>query len=188
MLNVFIPESSDVMVLPQGGTRRSRAVKSRGSKRRRDAVQTRVRGGCSGGGWPRPSGRESLRWSAIAREAIRNGEKVVAGMPVKHFDIQIAIKTQLSQSAGAGAFDGQHGISSDLDVMSIDPDATGCAAAGAPSGAVTNPAIKKIASSRDMISDSFTGSSSHNRSRIGSSRTPGIRHLHDPLIGPFAIL
>lgn len=33
-------------------------------------------------------------------------------MPVKHFDMQIAINTHLSQSTGIGAFDGQHGISS----------------------------------------------------------------------------
>ena len=33
-------------------------------------------------------------------------------MPVKHFDIQAAMNTHLSQSTGIGAFDGQHGISS----------------------------------------------------------------------------
>ena len=91
--------------------RRSRAIRSRGSKRRRDAVQTRIRGGCSGGGWPRPSGRASLRWSAIVSEAIGNGCEIVADMAGKQTDPQAAMKTHLSQSTGAGAFDGQHGIS-----------------------------------------------------------------------------
>ena len=31
-------------------------------------------------------------------------------MPAKHLDMQDAIKTHLSQSIGAGAFDGQHGM------------------------------------------------------------------------------
>jgi hypothetical protein len=88
-----------------------RAIKSRGSKRRRDAVQTRVRGGCSGGGWPRPSGRASFCKLARRSEAERNGWKTLADMPVKHLDMQAAMKTHLSQSTGAGTFDGQHGIS-----------------------------------------------------------------------------
>ena len=36
---------------------------------------------------------------------------MVADTPAKHTDPQAAMKTHLSQSAGIGAFDGQHGIS-----------------------------------------------------------------------------
>jgi len=32
-------------------------------------------------------------------------------MPLKHLDMQAAMYTHLSQSIGAGAFDGQHGMS-----------------------------------------------------------------------------
>ena len=99
------------MGVPQGGMHGSRAFVSRGSKRRRDAVQTRIRGGCSGGGWPRPSGRESLRKSAMVSDTIGNGWETVAGRPVKRMDAQAAMKTHLSQSTGIGALDGQHGIS-----------------------------------------------------------------------------
>ncbi len=163
------------MVLPQGGMRRSRAIRPRGSKRRRDAVQTRVRGGCSGGEWPRPSGKESLRRSAIVLVAIRNGWRIAGEMPVKHFDRQTSIRTHLSQSPGAGAFVGQHGMSSDMEDIAIDADATDFAAAGTLSGAVTNPAITKIASSREMRSDGFTGSSSHNCGQMGSYRASSPR-------------
>ncbi len=37
---------------------------------------------------------------------------MLADTPAKHADPQAAMKTHLSQSIGAGAFDGQHGISS----------------------------------------------------------------------------
>lgn len=37
---------------------------------------------------------------------------MLADMPAKHIDPQAAMKMHLSQSTGAGAFDGQHGISS----------------------------------------------------------------------------
>jgi hypothetical protein len=99
------------MVVPQSGMRRSRAIVSRGSTRRSGAVQTGLRGGCSGGGWPRPSGRESLRWSAIVLETIGNGCKTLADIPAKKTNAQAAMKMHLSQSTGIGAFDGQHGIS-----------------------------------------------------------------------------
>ena len=36
---------------------------------------------------------------------------MLADMPAKHIDPQAAMKMHLSQSTGAGAFDGQHGIS-----------------------------------------------------------------------------
>jgi hypothetical protein len=158
------------MVLPQGGMRRSRAIKSRGNKRRRDAAQTRVRGGCSGGEWPRPSGRESFRASAIALEVIRKGWTIATDIPANDIDMQAAINTHLSQSTGAGAFDGQHGISSDIDAIFMAADTAEFAAAGMVNGAVTNPAIRKIASSREMRSDGFTTASSHIRSQMGSAR------------------
>src|SRR3974390_1046018 len=86
-------------------------IKPRGKEWRRGAVQTRLRGGCSGGGWPRPSGRASLRWSAIVSDTIGNGCEMLADTPAKQTDPQAAMKTHLSQSVDAGAFDGQHGMS-----------------------------------------------------------------------------
>ena len=155
------------MVVPQGGMRRSHAIRSRGSKRRRDAVQTRVRGGCSGGGWPRPSGRESLRRSAIASEATRGGWNTIADIAVKLIDAQAAMNTHLSQPTGDGAFDGQHGMSlaiwsvvADADVSSaiacIDPPEDVSAMTGRETGASARPAITRIASSRRMAKVRFT--------------------------------
>src|SRR5450631_4816057 len=99
------------MVLPQGGMRRSRAIRSRGNKRRGDAVQTRIRGGCSGGGWPRPSGHASFRREAMRPVVVRSGWTMSIDTPVKHIDVQAAMKAHLSQPTGKGALDGgQHGI------------------------------------------------------------------------------
>jgi hypothetical protein len=50
-----------------------------------------------------------------------------ADMPAKHTDLQAVMKTHLSQSTGAGTFDGQHGIS--LAISSIVTDAISDAAA-----------------------------------------------------------
>jgi len=47
---------------------------------------------------------------ATLSDAVGNGWKTVANIPVKQFDMQADMKTHLSQSTGAGAFDGQHGI------------------------------------------------------------------------------
>ena len=76
-------------------------------------------------------------------------------MPVKHLDMQAAMKTHLSQSTGIGAFDGQHGMS-DGDISS-DVDAI----TGWETGASTRPAIIKIASSRRMVILRFTKPDSH---------------------------
>ena len=45
-------------------------------------------------------------------------------MPVKHFDMQIAINTHVSQPTGVGAFDGQHGISFAISSVMIEGDAS----------------------------------------------------------------
>jgi len=45
---------------------------------------------------------------------------MLAVMPVKHLDMQAAMKTHLSQSTGTGAFDGQQGMS--LVISSIESD------------------------------------------------------------------
>ena len=115
------------MVVPQSGMRQLARLNPRGSKRRGGAVQTRRRGGCSGGGWPRPSGRPSLRCSAIVSDRIGNGCEIVADMAGNPTDAQDAMKTHLSQSTGMAAFDGQHGIS--LAISSIVTDAISDAAA-----------------------------------------------------------
>ena len=150
------------MVLPQGGMRRSRAIKSRGSKRRGDAVQTRIRGGCSGGGWPRPSGHASFCREAISFEAVRNGCKTIDDIPVKHLDTQAVIYTHLSHPTGEGAFDGQHGMSplaissvvADGDISSdiacIDASDAVSAMTGRETGASARPATTRVANSRRM--------------------------------------
>jgi len=88
-------------------------------------------------------------------------------MPVKYLDMQAAIPTHLSQSIGAGAFDGQHGMSfaissivSDEDISSaiacIEACGDASAMTGRETGANTRPAIVRIASSRRMAKLRFT--------------------------------
>ena len=87
--------------------------------------------------------------------------------PVKHFDMQADMKTHLSQSTGAGAFDGQHGISFAISPVAADGDnssAMACieawkdasAMTGWETGANARPAIIKTASSRRMARLRFT--------------------------------
>ena len=100
--------------------------------------------------------------------------------PVKHFDMQADMKTHLSQSIGAGAFDGQHGISfvmssdmADGDISSaiacIEPWESAPAMTGWETGANARPAIIKTASSRRRMARlRFTGLSSHKLAAMGS--------------------
>ena len=87
--------------------------------------------------------------------------------PVKHFDMQADMKTHLSQSTGAGAFDGQHGISFAISPVAADGDissATACietsedipAIAGREAGASARPAIIKTARSQRIAKLRFT--------------------------------
>src|ERR1019366_5348940 len=174
------------MVVPQGGMRRSHAIRSRGSKRRRDAVQTRIRGGCSGGGGPRPSGHESFRSEAIRSEAVRSGWTMLVGVPVKPIDMQAAMKTHLSQPTGDGAFDGQHGMSFAISSVVADGDissAVACigtsegvsAMTGRERGANARPAIRRIASSRRMAKVRFTEFVSHS---LASPKSPPLLAYH----------
>ena len=95
-------------------------------------------------------------------------------MPVKYLDMQAAMKTHLSQSTGAGAFDGQHGMSSAISSIAADADisdsdissaiacieacADASAMTGRETGASARPAIIKTASSRRMAKLHFTSS------------------------------
>jgi hypothetical protein len=79
--------------------------------------------------------------------------------------MQIAISGHLSQSTGAD-LSGQHGMSSDMDAIADEAVAT--AFAGAESGAITSPTIKKTASSRQRWIERFTLAVSHNRATIES--------------------
>jgi hypothetical protein len=108
----------------------------------------------------------------MVSDAIRNGCGTVADMPVKHFDMQAAMKTHLSQSTGAGAFDGQHGISSAIPSIEAAADTSSAIACieawedvsaitGRETGAKARPAIIQIASSRRMAKLSFTTLISH---------------------------
>jgi hypothetical protein len=85
---------------------------------------------------------------------------------------QAAMKTHLSQSIGAGALVGQHGMSlaissaiADMDmspaIADIDASEAVPAMTGRDSGANTSPAIMKIASSRRMVIWRFTSTKSH---------------------------
>jgi hypothetical protein len=92
-------------------------------------------------------------------------------MPVKHLDAQAAMKMHLSQSVGAGALEGQHGMSpamaSVMDVGAIwsgaciDRSEEVDAITGRDSGAIARPAIIKIASSLRMAEAIFTNLISH---------------------------
>ena len=80
-------------------------------------------------------------------------------MPVKHLDTQAVMYTHLSQPTGAGAFDGQHGMS-DGDISSaiacIGASEDVDAITGWETGANARPAIIKTASSRRMARLRFT--------------------------------
>jgi len=94
-------------------------------------------------------------------------------MPVKHLDRQAAMYTHLSQLIGAGALDGQHGMSlaissviSEADMSSaaacIDTsETTGCAMTGRETGANARPAITRVANSLRMAKLRFINPESH---------------------------
>ena len=114
-------------------------------------------------------------------EAVRNGWTTMPVMPAKHLVMQAAMKAHLSQSTGAGAFDGQHGIS--FAISSVVPDgdissAMACigtsegvaAITGRETGAKARPTIVRIASSRRMAKFRFTSLGSHKPAAMESSR------------------
>jgi hypothetical protein len=83
-------------------------------------------------------------------------------------DMQAAMKTHLSQSTGAGAFDGQHGMSLAIssivaaaDTSSVIACIEACdvisAMTGRETGANARPAIIKTASSRRVVKRRCTG-------------------------------
>lgn len=89
------------------------------------------------------------------------------------------MNTHLSQPMGAGAFDGQQGMSlaissviAGADISSaiagIDASEIGPAMAGRASGASTSPAITKIANSRQMVIWRVTRQKSHKTAGIES--------------------
>src|SRR6267378_5931382 len=93
-------------------------------------------------------------------------------MPLKHLDRQAAMYTHLSQPIGAGAFDGQHGMSLAISSVVADGDissAIACvetsgdvsAMTGWETGAKARPAITRIASSRRMVKLRLTNPDSH---------------------------
>jgi hypothetical protein len=121
-----------------------------------------------------------------------------AEMPAKHTDPQAAMKTHLSQSTGAGAFDGQHGMSSAISaIMSADisaeaipgevvggdvisfaiagmgPCEDGAAITGRETGANARSAIIRIASKRRMAKVRFTVANSHRL--VAMERSPAFK-------------
>lgn len=98
-------------------------------------------------------------------------------MPVKHFDMQAAMNTHLSQSTGIGAFDGQHGISLAIpsvmvgDILSaacIDIAEDVAAITGDDIGPNARPAITIAASIWRMTKTTFTALTSHKSAAMGS--------------------
>ena len=81
-----------------------------------------------------------------------NGARTSAGWATNVLFMQIAISTHLSQSTGDGDFSGQQGISPGMLIDAV----IALVAATAESGAVMRPAIRKIASSRERISERVT--------------------------------
>jgi hypothetical protein len=99
---------------------------------------------------------------------MKSGWKTVIVMPEKHLVMQAAMKTHLSQPAGAGASEGQHGMSvaiasADVSpiIACIDASEDVSAMTGRDNGANTSPAITRIESSRRMVMRLFTSSKSH---------------------------
>jgi hypothetical protein len=112
-------------------------------------------------------------------EAARSGWTTFVEMPVKHMNVQAAMKTHLSQPTGAGAFDGQHGMSVAISSVAAEDDissAIACidtseevsAMTGRETGANTRPAITRIASSRRMAKLRFTRQNSHKSAAMES--------------------
>lgn len=101
-------------------------------------------------------------------------------MPVKHLDMQAAINTHLSQPAGAGACDGQHGMSFAISsvvtaissaVTNIEAWEDASAMTGRETGANASPTIIKIASNLRMAKSQFTNLNSHNLAATRNSAT-----------------
>ena len=101
------------------------------------------------------------------------------------------MNTHLSQSIGAGAFEGQHGMSlaissavADTDISSAIADVAISEAVpamtGRDNGASTSPAIMKTASSRRMVIWWFTLTKSHRTAQIDSLSV----EPNDAVIGP----
>src|SRR5438045_3217770 len=93
-------------------------------------------------------------------------------MPVKHFDAHAAMYTHSSQPTGAGAVEGQHGISSAISLViaagdvscaitAVELSTPMCAITGCETGVNASPAIITIATSRRMANLHCTRLSSH---------------------------
>ena len=80
-----------------------------------------------------------------------NGARTSAGWATNVFVMQIAISTHLSQST-SGDFSGQQGMSPCMLIDAV----TAPIAATAESGASMRPAVRKIASSRERMSERVT--------------------------------
>lgn len=125
-----------------------------------------------------PSGQKSFFGGKNEPATAKIGSKATCDTPAKHFAMQAAMKTHLSQPMGAAAFGGQHGmstaISSDIAVAAVSSIIAICASTDAPAitgrdnGANASPTIVKIESIRRMVVWLFTPSSSHKRTHIDS--------------------
>ena len=93
--------------------------------------------------------------------------------------MQAVMNTHLPQSIGAGALDGQHGMSLAISSVIADGNASSAIACvetpeddlaitGPETGASAKPAITRIATSRRMVIWQFTPLESHRMAQIGS--------------------
>jgi hypothetical protein len=123
-----------------------------------------------------PSGQKSFCGRARLEAIAKGGWKRAAAKAGKQLAAQAAMKTHLSQPIGAGAFDGQQGISSVIasavaDVTSvIAASDIGPAMTGRANGAMTRPAIMKTASSRRMVICRFTPQNPTDAIKLKASR------------------
>lgn len=101
---------------------------------------------------------------------------MVADTPAKHTDPQAAMKRHLSQSTGAGAFDGQHGMSSAISSIMADADMSDDAISdGVISGGVTSSAIACIGACEDVAA--ITGRETGANARPAIIRTASNRRM-----------
>ena len=152
------------------------------ANRRFDADQTKVRGGCSGGERPSPSGQKSFCGRVTPEATAKGGWKRAAIRAGKQLAAQAAMKMHLSQPMDSGASDGQQGMSPVIAsavggtdpssvIADIDTSDTVPAMAGRATGARTRPAITEIASSRRMMIWRSMPQSPTNTLKLKASRT-----------------
>ena len=153
----------------------SRDLRSRDSRRRWSAGQTRIRGGWSGGGRSSPweGASSNTEWAALVGSRIGSaaaGEGPAGTIWTTH----IAASGQSGQPVPFSS--GQHVMSPDIDAISVNPEpADTFAAAGVTSGATASPTIKSTASREAMSRRKIM----RYRDTVGRRPKGGLGHICD---------